>query len=301
MIFYCAIFEKGVEITKDDNGLWYFQSSSGKLSVASLIEVNRKYKLRLILAKHRGDSHRDIELLVPLKRGEKWLEVQLSQLAQTASRKGSQVLFGTLNLTYVVESVCYHCKCLCKVYSNICRLFAESMAKLVKGHDTIDFGGQSEPYFEFEALITSALRAYNAARYIIWTAFGPGKGSVPNSFTRTLSLCNNFPVALRERLNSSWQQYGAQIQEYRDCVQHYVSVGGLLPGVKMTKLEGDVWSASAWIPDNPKVRSYRKFTYSSRIDALTYAWEIANEILEISDIIVRAVPEHTERKDDVVG
>lgn len=296
MILYSVIFEKGVEIKQEDDGLWYFQSSPEKISVASPKEVSKKYGLRPILMKCHGYSGEDVGRLLPLK-GTEVLGFQLSKLHQAASPKKSHIFFGTLNLSYVVESVHYHCRRLCEVYSNICRLFVESTVKIIEEDvDAIGLGGELEPYFEFEALVTSALRAYNTTRYIIWTAFGPGKGSVPASFKKTLPLCNSIPRVLKKRLDSSWQQYGKQVQAYRDCVQHYVSIGGLLPTVQMTKLKGDVWSTSAWIPDNPGVKSDKKFTYSLKIDALKYAWKITNEILEISNMLVEAVPEQTETK-----
>ena len=71
MILYSIIFEKGVEIKREDDDLWYFQSSPKKISVASPKEVSKKYRLRPILMKYHGYSGEDVGLLrlkVPIRR-----------------------------------------------------------------------------------------------------------------------------------------------------------------------------------------------------------------------------------------
>jgi hypothetical protein len=47
------------------------------------------------------------------------------------------------------------------------------------------------------------------------------------------------------------------------------------------------------IPDNPEDKSKRKFRYAGKIDALTYGWEIANEIVDVASTIVNAIPQKT--------
>lgn len=64
------------------------------------------------------------------------------------------------------------------------------------GTKIVQFGSQHEPYYEFEALVTSVRRAYDSARYILWKEFHTGKGSTPSSFCDTLKLCKSIPIPL---------------------------------------------------------------------------------------------------------
>ena len=64
----------------------------------------------------------------------------------------------------------------------------------------------------------------------------------------------------------------------------------------MKKLSGDVWSTSIFIPDNPEARSQKKFKFNSQIDALTYGWEITNEVLSVAHAIIDEIPD--ENKPD---
>ena len=58
----------------------------------------------------------------------------------------------------------------------------------------------------------------------------------------------------------------------------------------MQKLEDGVWSTSIRIPDDPKVESPESFRYDCQLDALTYGWELTNEITAIAQIIVQQIP-----------
>jgi hypothetical protein len=117
------------------------------------------------------------------------------------------------------------------------------------------------------------------------------RGSVPSSFPKTLKACNNLPDSLASRLDKSWSTFGKKVTEYRDCLQHYCPIGRELPYAHMQRLQGGVWSTSIWIPDNPEARSQREYRYDSRIDALTYGWQITNEILDVARSIIKEIPE----------
>jgi hypothetical protein len=62
----------------------------------------------------------------------------------------------------------------------------------------------------------------------------------------------------------------------------------------MEELDGGVWAARLLIPDNPETPSKKKFEYHSKLDALTYAWELTTETVEVANAIVDSLP-GTER------
>jgi len=66
----------------------------------------------------------------------------------------------------------------------------------------------------------------------------------------------------------------------------------------MEELEDGVWFITFWIPDNPKevLHQKAKFRYTSKRDALTYGWKLTNEIVEVAQAIVDAVPDKKDSK-----
>jgi hypothetical protein len=96
------------------------------------------------------------------------------------------------------------------------------------------------------------------------------------------------PKQLAAGLGSSWTDVGEKLKDYRDCTQHHVSMdlGGTI--VTMKCLGDGVWRAWARIPDNPETKSKKKFTYAAGHDALTYGWEVANEVLSLASAVVDA-------------
>lgn len=153
--------------------------------------------------------------------------------------------------------------------------------------DRVSFGGQHEIYYEFEALVTAAKRAYDATRYVLWRQFGPLKGSVPSSFDRTIIKLPRLPAELRHRLEQSWENYGVHLSDYRNCIQHYVPLGGPAPFTTIIRKNG-LLMMIARIPDNPEARSDAKFTYVRGLDALDYGWKVANEVFDIAKAILAA-------------
>ncbi len=287
-----VVTEKGIEICWSE-GAWVFQSAESKQSALASVEVRKTYGVRPILYTERLSSGEERTFLLPTKieKGSQILELELTDLEQVALGKEIPP-FHTFNLSYVVGAVAYHCKRLAEVYCRICRDFVRFPSPFSKLRpDQAIYGDQPEPYYEFEELVTAARRSYDATRHIIWRAFGPSKGPVPKSFARTFRRCGGLPTTLAERLTSSWSQFGERVTEYRDCIQHYVPIGGPKPFARMQRLPGGVWSTTCWIPDNPEVRSHRTFRYDSKLDALTYGWELTNEILDIAQVLVREVPD----------
>ena len=191
-------------------------------------------------------------------------------------------------LEYLLDAIQYHC-------TNLARLYASITAEFCEGTYPPGFGSngvailahRTEPYFEFDALIGCAKRTYESLRYLIWYHFG-GPGSVPRSLEATLSAQQRVPESLRERLSASWRQFGAPLTAYRDCIHHYVTVDFGMASALMRRLPIGAWGVTMRIPDNPEVRSQKRFTFQLDRDALTYGWEVAFEVLDVAAAVCRA-------------
>jgi hypothetical protein len=289
------IFERGITIHLQDDGRWYFRASE-KGSAHKEINPNdvaEAYKLLPVLITFELVEGTNVDFLLPKHIRSQLIDIGVSELSQSYSLESGD-LGKVLNLGYITGAVIYHCKNLASIYSDICLRFSQMAGDHVDGRRVI-FSNQPEAYYEFDALITAARRSYDTTRYILWKYFGPGVGSVPASFKKCLPQCTGLPAPLKLRLSSSWDNYGEHLTDYRDCIQHYVPVDFGMSSANMTRLSDGVWSVSLLIPDNPKAKSKPQLSYSNKIDALSYSWEIATEVVDVAREIILEASKHAGR------
>lgn len=285
------IFEKGLEFgVAAKNSIRLLDCRDFK-SIAE--EMRSRYNVRPVLTTERYQST-EIDRLLTLD-ASTCLGLRLSYMDQgvpqlfTSARLS--LLMKSMTLQYVLGSTIYHCQRLALAYSIICsEMLKFSSIRGWSPTSESGLGGQNHAYYEFDALVTAARRSYDATRFILWDVFGPGGKHCPRNYQTALNACRNLPVALKQRLQQSWSQYGKKLTEYRDCVQHYIPVDFGQATASMKKLDGDVWTAELRIPDNPEVRSKRLFQYTAGLDALTYGWEITNEVVTLAADIMGAIP-----------
>ena len=285
------IFEHGVSVYLNQKGRWVISNTSdGKFVFVNPNNIQQEFDIRPILITYEYTHGKKIDLLMPKHITGRLLDIDVSEFMQSDLMKAKDHL-KVMNIGYTTGAVIYHCKRLTHSYRKICDDFVGNKIPLINQQEKQIFSSQEEPYYEFDALITAARRAYDITRYILWKYFGPKNGSVPASFKKCLPLCHSLPVNLKERLESSWSRYGLKLTKYRDCVQHYSPIDFILSSAHMTRLKKMVWSTSLIIADNPEAKSKRGFTYNDKIDALSYAWEITTEILDIAKLIIKEASE----------
>ncbi len=208
----------------------------------------------------------------------------------------ASTLYPAHHLEYLLGAVDYHCARLAELYvqiaANYCRI--QKTPGFSTESDTGIFQNQTEPYYEFEALVGTARRAYDSMRYLLWPRFGSPNGSLPRSLEAVLKSHNKMPSELRQRLSKSWEQFGVPLTDYRDCLHHYVPIDFGLASAFMRRHSTGAWTTMIRIPDNPESRSKRRFTFNLNRDALTYAWELANEIFSIAVQVAQATLPATE-------
>lgn len=196
------------------------------------------------------------------------------------------------DLYYAAGAVIYHCKRLAQAYSDACWGFVTLSAGIPREHDKVGYGGGAfDSYFEFDALMTTVRRTYEAIRPIIWRAYGGNGSSRPRNFAKTFELCDSIPEHLRVHLQNSWSQFGVKATNYRDCALHYVPFDSSLGQASMERTDGGIWTTTVRIPANPEVRSKAAFRYSlgSSSDALTYGWEAAADTIVLASLIANHV------------
>lgn len=237
----------------------------------------------MLLAEAPGPGQRTF-LLMP--DGTIFWDVRFGQIGR---RKGLAERYAASRQTvcYVVGAVGYHCLKLGEVASRTCGRLARALGSQHGELALVGIPGKSEPYYEFDALITAARRAYEALRHPLWKAFG-NRGPCPRSFETVLTSAKILPE-LQAVLQQSWESYGRKLKDYRDCIVHYVPIDYGTSQIQLFSIPGNIWGLQVPIPDNPDAKSKREFRFNSRLDALTYGWELANEILKLATAVFDAL------------
>lgn len=244
-------------------------------------EILERYGARPVLRVEAGPTDDSVFLLSKTGRA---LSVQVTSFYSTPTSNVA-LLLKTFDLAYDVGACLYHCANLAKVYESIVGHFKR--ISLIPGFDMstssfASFGHQTEPYYELDALLSAARRAYNRIGHCAWQAFEGGGGGMPDNLSEAVDRLRTCPEPLAERLRKSWSTVGEGLKAYRDCTQHFASTDIGMGTVTMKQVADGVWRAWARIPDNPEVKSRKKFTYASGLDALTYGWEVVDEVVSLA-------------------
>ena len=283
-----SVLEHGVELRSANEGWTVSSAPAGAgINFKSLSEAVAAHSpFRPVLVTEKRNFGGDLTLLLRCDAKELF-GVCISDLMNRPL--APDTVYPVYHLSYLLGAVGYHCQRLAEIYADIARHYCQITQ--IPGHgdnDVATFGYQTEPYYEFEALIGAARRTYDSARYVLWRRFGSKKSSAPRSLERLLKAPTNMPDTLHQRLARSWQNFGVPLTNYRDCIHHYVPVDFGLASAFMRRHSSRAWTTTIRIPDNPEVRSKNQFTFALDRDALTYAWELADEVLTVTMAVVEA-------------
>lgn len=284
------IFEKGLEIRCDESGVWSFLRERTTQANVTPSAIAHEYKVRPVLFIEEHPSGKDL-ISVLSTQGEQTPN-PFSVLDVAPSLKLTTPFLG---LSYVVGATSYHCGRLANLYAETWRSFHTGRLASSSEKNMIQFvqyGFQEEGYYELDALVTSVIRCYETLRFVIWSAFEKGKHSKNGprkNFEETLKACESLPAELSNRLQKSWLNFGGKAKSYRDFILHYFPLDRGFASATMERLKDNVWSVSLWLPDNPESKSPKEFRYDSKIDALTYGWELSNEVFEVTWLVAHEV------------
>ncbi|MCL4561029.1 MAG: hypothetical protein M1281_10480 [Chloroflexi bacterium] len=276
-------FEKGITLKHYDEG-WGFQYDyMGDPILLNLDDITNRF-LPIYVKYHYSEKQPTITLMF-CPDGKLAPGIQPFSLPK-------QEFIKVAAIRYIADALHYHVMALHSQYEII--LNKNMRFSFIASKENINsytFMDQASPYYEFDALLAVARRAYDTCRYLLWNAFKPGKdyGTVPRSFERTIPLCSNLDPLIRKDLQSSWDKWGSRLTSYRDCIMHYCPVDFGMSNVFLHQEFPNVWTVRAPIPDNPNARSKDKFTYKDKIDALSFGWNLACEILCVLRTVVIAV------------
>jgi hypothetical protein len=272
-----VVFERGVSLRRVDGIEWCCEAAVHRLSL-SPADINVQYGLRPIIANLKSPC--DGTLVFPPFAG-RLLNVQVSLLHELIAKNAANYFQITRSLMFLLDALIYHSERLALHY-------VDTVADHIRfpHHSERDWAmaAGNEAFFEFDALVTAAIRALDSTRNLIWRAYGQN-GSVPSSLRRTIKSCQRLPDSVKERVSHIWDNRLTHAKEYRDCIQHYVAVGSS-SWAKLTRIDDLIWTLSLRIPDNPEVKAATKFTYDRGLDAMTYAWELVTDVIGLAVLFV---------------
>ena len=284
-----AVYEKGIEVRLNDNR-WELSNTTADSNILFdlLSDVSTEMSpLRPVLVTEKREFGDDLTLLIRSTAGPCYAAC-VSELMNRANL--GSTFFPVYHLMYLLGAANYHCQSLAELYVSIAAKYASIQQRLgnVNKSDIGMFSYQTEPYHEFEAIISSVRRLYDSTRYLLWPRFGKTNGGMPNSFQKLLNSQIFMPHDLFERLQDSWAESGKKLKDYRDCIHHYVPVDFGMASAYMQRHSSGAWTTMIRIPDNPEARSKNQFTFEHNYDALTYAWGLVDEALDIATVVVKA-------------
>jgi hypothetical protein len=273
------VFERGVMFVKDTE--WRCVCADRPSLKVPVPAVTKTAGLSPVLVELEHPSPEPVVLLLPDTEGRMLdIELQMHELLPRYSSDGRQ-LSEFFSVVYTALAAVYHCKRMAEAYAQIVRRFAIGP---FDDSERVVFGNNPEPFFEFDALISSAMRTLDTLRRPSWRLYG-NSGSLPASFRRTVDNCRSLPETLQNMIEDSWRRFFATAKEYRDCIHHYVAPGADHGFACMQRHDPGFWTMTAWLPDNPEARSAQAFTFNGQLDALTYAWSLTNRVVQITKTI----------------
>lgn len=277
------VLEHGIELRNSPEG-WRLPTCPERapMQAPSLEQLILPFApLRAVLATMRLSAGTDRAFILRAGTGQP-IGIATSTLTQGPLDPG--MLMPNYHVAYLLGAVEYHCERMADFYAQIAERYYA--IELIPGcpprNDTGIFGFQTGPYYEFDSLLGAAKRAYDSLRFVLWKRFGSTKGDTPRSLEALLRTSIPLPTRLRARLEESWAAWGVPVTEYRDCVHHYVPVDFGMASAFMRRHSTGAWTTMMRIPDNPKARSTRKFTYTRNLDALSYGWLVAEELIGLA-------------------
>lgn len=273
------LYERGVDFRRVEDGYWETVAADGNpIRVASADQaIIEKAGIRpIVISEHFAPNSEIWHILS--RDGRKLYDPGFWRF-----QSHGKTFEASWALEYPFEAFHYHVVQLALRYSVVVSRYATDIQRGFPSEPRANFGSRDTlwTYFEFDAAISEARRTYDALKHLIWCTYGPiekNSQTTDNTFKQVLSQCASLPEELRTTLTTSWANTGVKLAEYRNCIQHHVPIDFGIAYANMELLDNRIWTTRFLIPDNPEARSKFAFRFSSYCDALTYVWDVYNEL-----------------------
>jgi hypothetical protein len=216
-----------------------------------------------------------------------------SSLNERAIRAGDVVTahavrdyYHESDMRYCIRASLYHLNRIIDMYVETCRLFEEIHPTLTRKDGNTSDG---RIFFEIDAFLSAARRAYDAISNVIWKHYMPARpgrwDSGHAAITWMAKHPGEIPTEIADVYKQSWDVCGEKLTDYRDYIMHHVPLVFDGEIIWMNGFE-DRWGATVQLPANPEAKSRARSNPTKDIDALNYCHSVAREVLKLAEFLV---------------
>lgn len=189
--------------------------------------------------------------------------------------------FEEHDLRYCVLATLYHMNRLVDLYVWNTQLFER-----IHPFGTARCGNIGDPrvFYEIDAFLGAARRVYEAIIQVLWKHYYPRTSGRWRSIRSAVNSLDNVPPLFATELQQSWNTFGEQLADYRDCVAHYVP---LTDGNTTCWMDwfGNRWGMSVKLPANPDKKSRKAFDFNSGPEALSYCHTGVSHLVRLCEML----------------
>jgi hypothetical protein len=188
------------------------------------------------------------------------------------------------DMRYCRRATLYHLNRVIDLYVEKCRLLEQVHPGRPKGEGNTS---DSRIFFEVDAFLGAARRAYDAIANVIWKHFVGGTGrwdSAHDAIGWMKKHPGKVSPEVARHYNDSWDRCGAKLTDYRDYIMHHVPLTDGGETVWMDDFGGR-WGATMPLPKNPETKSRARSNLTKDIDALSYCHGVATELVRLAEFV----------------
>jgi hypothetical protein len=187
------------------------------------------------------------------------------------------------DMRYCLRASLYHLNRVIDLYVEKCRLLEQIHPDRPTEGNTND----SRIFFEVDAFLGAARRAYDAISNVIWKHLvgGPNRWDSAHDAVKWMKKHpGKVPTEVEQTYIESWDTSGAKLTDYRDYIMHHVPLTDGGETVWMNYFGGR-WGATMALPKNPEAKSRARSNLTKDIDALSYCHGVATELMRLAEFV----------------
>jgi len=183
------------------------------------------------------------------------------------------------DLRYSVLAALYHLNRLVDLYVRLTRLFERDYppGKAVRGNTD-----DPRVFYEIDAFLGAARRVYEFTEKLILKHYFPGKKHRGSSMQNVINMLRKVLPLFATELQESWNKFGKNLKDYRDCVAHNDPLNEGSNTCWMN-WHGNRWGMTIRLPANPDEEKRTGFDFDSGPEALSYCHSVACHLVELCE------------------
>jgi len=145
-------------------------------------------------------------------------------------------------------------------------------------------------HIEFESFLSVTRILLNKSLNCVRPFFRKDLGKSMDGFVDRKDLAEN---EFHRKAVVVWNQWGSKLKDYRDCTQHYFSLGARVGGFVFKSASTHFRPPDDYlIPDNPEARTRKRLTFQKKIELTKYKDYILEELEQFTCFTLSYIKEN---------